>query len=353
MRIFVLTFVLCCGFMPNSKAQFANNTNNLNGVAFIQGNLRTAFDMAKVQNKGVFIEVYSPTCHVCQSFVPVFNDASVGNIYNQNFVSYKLNVTSQEAMAFLNVQKIYVPSLPLLLFFDKNVKLQHIGIMGEGMNQPQVVLRSASDALDPQRKAVACEAKFKAGNRDASFLIDYGFYSRIMKDTLRNIEVVNAYTKGLPSGQLSNQTNFLVLQKIVLDTENPLFQYFVSHLDEYYKKYPRQQVVQVAENIVMSTLYSSRGNKFGLEQIGKMKAYLGKIGIDKKSIENRTLVPELNAFFRGNQPQQAIQRIEQYIKATAPGPKEYEFLCKLVRSRTADAAAVAKAGTWCQKAGIK
>lgn len=351
MKKSILACVLVVLWAKAALGQFANNSNL--GVAFVQGNLRTAFDIAKTQNKGVFIEVYSPTCHVCQSFVPVFNDANVGNTYNQNFVSYKLNVTSQEAMAFLSVQKIYVPSLPLLLFFDKNVKLQHIGIMGEGMNQPSVVLKSASDALDPQRRATSCEAKFRAGNREPGFLIDYGFYSRIMKDTTRNIEVVNSYVKTQPSSQYTTQTNFLVLQKIVMDTENPLFQYFISHLDEYSKKYTRQQVVQVAENIIMTTLFSSRGNKFDVSQIGKMKQYLGKLGLDKKTIENRTLVPELNALFKANQTPLAITRIEEYVKVVNPGAKEYEFLCKLVRSRTNDPQALAKAKVWCQKGGVK
>jgi thiol:disulfide interchange protein len=37
-----------------------------------QGNLRTVFELAKAQNKKVFLEVYAHDCHVCQTFEPVF-----------------------------------------------------------------------------------------------------------------------------------------------------------------------------------------------------------------------------------------------------------------------------------------
>lgn len=323
------------------------------GVAFVQGNLRTAFDLAKAQNKLVFVEVYSPTCHVCQSFVPVFEDASVGNTYNPSFVSYKLDINSQEGQAFLAKQKIWVPSLPLFLFFDKDVKLQHLTLVGEGTNQPATAIKSGTDAKDPQRRFSAFGAMFDSGYRDTGFLIDYGYYSRIVKDTVRNKELVKAYAKTQAKTALSSQVNFLILQKVVLDTDNDMFGYMINHLDEYYKKYTRQAVVKVGENIILSTLYSSKGLVFSLEKIYELKSYMTKLGIDKKSIDNRTLVSEINALFRSNKADRAIQRIDEFIKTNGPGPKEYEYLCRLVRSKTHDPKALVQAAEWCKKGGIQ
>jgi thioredoxin-related protein len=71
------------------------------GVNFISGgNLRTVFDLAKVQNKAVFLEAYAPTCHVCMAFKPTFENQQVGDIYNKNYISYKLDMTSPEAAGF-------------------------------------------------------------------------------------------------------------------------------------------------------------------------------------------------------------------------------------------------------------
>jgi thioredoxin-related protein len=40
------------------------------------------------QNKLLFMEIYAPDCHVCNSFKGVFNQPAVGGVYNKNFVNY-------------------------------------------------------------------------------------------------------------------------------------------------------------------------------------------------------------------------------------------------------------------------
>ena len=78
-------------------------------------------------------------------------------------------------------------------------------------------------------------------------------------------------------------------------------------------------------------------------------ADLVKIGIDKKSVENRTLLAELNAYFKAGQANEAIKRIEKYIAVASPGPKEYEFLSNYVKQKTADKTALSKAAEWGKK----
>lgn len=343
-----LLFLLIVFAYP-TLAQFAGQ----GGVNFLKGNLRTPFDAAKSQNKMVFIEVFSPTCHVCQSFVPIFENPAVGSTYNQQFVSYKLDINSPEAQAFFNAQKIWIPSLPMLLYFDKDVKLHHIGIMGEGMNQTSIVLKVANEALNPKVRASGAPARYKSGVRDPGFLIDYGLYSRIQMDTVRSIQAMSDYAKTLSTSAMSSEVNFMVLQKIVLDTDNPMFKYLIGNLNVFYKKYPKQQVNSVAENIIMSSIFSSRGNAFNSQKISELKGYLLKVGIDAKSVENRTLMVELNALFRQNQSQQAIERIKKYISIAGPGPKEFEFLCNYVRSRSKDPKILSQTTDWCKKGGVK
>jgi thiol-disulfide isomerase/thioredoxin len=319
------------------------------GVAFLKnGNLKTVFDAAKAQNKKVFIEVYSPTCHVCQSFMPVFENNQVGNAYNSSYISYKLEINTAEANAFLFKQGIWVPSLPLLLYFDKDVNLQHITILGEGQDKPQTLVTSVEIAQDPNRRLTSLNSRFQSGERDPNFLIDYGFMLRIKKDTITNIKVMEAYSEG-QKANMDNQTNFLVLQKIILDSENSLFKHLMSNLVAFQKKHTTNTVKQVAESILMSTLFSSRANNFTPTKIAQIASNLEKIGVDKKSVENRTLLAELNAFFRLNQPANALSRIDRYIKSANPGPKEYEFLATYVKQKSKDKAFLEKALEWSKK----
>jgi len=312
------------------------------GVNFIAGNLRTVFDQAKAQGKPVFLEVFSPTCHVCAGFVPTFENASVGTFYNQNYVSYRLDVNSQEAQGFLGKQRLFVPSLPLLLFFDRDVRLLHALNVN---NSPNDLITAASTALNPPARASAYKSRYQNGERASNFLIEYAYFSRIVRDSTANLEAVNAYVKAQPKSQLGSKTNFLVLQKLVTDTDNVLFQYFIDHQPQYQKAYGAKDTRDVGEGIIMGTLFSARARNFSPEKIRLLKSYLSKIGLDTRTVENRTLVPELTALLRTGQSAAAVQRANGYLSGPA-GPREAVFLAKFFTDRTIDVAALNAATGW-------
>ncbi|MEA5138130.1 thioredoxin family protein [Arcicella rigui] len=319
------------------------------GTAFLQsGNLRTAFDMAKAQNKPVFLEVYAPTCHVCSAFKPTFENPQVGAVYNRNFVSYKLDITAPEGAAFLNKQGIWIPSTPTLLFFDKDVKLMHISVLGENFNTPQVLIDAANKALDPKTRTSSYKASFRSGKRDADFLIEYGYMARVMQDTLDNINTMNIYASQIPVAQYSNNTSFLLLQKVIMDDENPIFKYFIAHLGEYNAKYEKTLVKQTAENIIMYSLYSSRGMRYNSAKIAQVRANLAKLGVDKKSINGRVWREESTAYFREGKIQQALAVLDSLLEPTTD-KSSYTFLSNWIKARTSDKVALAKAAAYAAK----
>ncbi|MDZ7897484.1 MAG: thioredoxin family protein [Arcicella sp.] len=319
------------------------------GTAFLQGgNLRTPFDLAMAQNKPVMLEVYAPTCHVCNAFKPTFENAQVGNYLNQNFISYKLDITTPEGAAFVNKQGIWIASTPTLLFFDKNVKLMHITVLGENMNTPQTLIDAATKALNPAQRTTAYKASYQSGNREPNFLIEYGMISRIVRDTVSNIAAMNEYAKKTPVSKYGNNTSFLILQKIIMDDENAIFKYMMANLAEFNKKYDRTLVKQTAENILMYSLYSPRGMKYSVSKINTVRANLAKLGVDKKSIDGRVWREETNAYFKENKPAQAIKILESLLDAKST-KESYKFLSTWVKTKTSDKAALAKAAVWAAK----
>lgn len=319
------------------------------GTAFLQtGNLKTVFDLAKAQNKIVFLEVYAPTCHVCSAFAPTFNLPQVGNYFNQNFISYKLDITTPEGSAFLNKQGLYILSTPTLLFFDKDVKLMHVSILGENNNTGQVLIDAGKKALNPAQRTSAYKASFRGGNRETNFLIEYGLISRVMRDTVDNISAMNAYVKKIPKSQYGNNTSFLLLQKVVIDDENEIFKYLITNLPNAYSKNDKKLVNQTAENIIMYSLYSSRGMKYSTAKINTVRANLTKLGIDKKSIDGRVWREESKAYFRENQPAKAMAVLNKLIDAKTD-KASYLFLSNWVKSSTSDKSALATAAQWAAK----
>ena len=340
MKKYLIT-ILCLFIINVSFAQ--------KGTAFLQtGNLRTVFDLAKAQNKPVFLEVYAPTCHVCSAFAPTFNLPQVGNYYNQNFISYKLDITTPEGAAFVNKQGLYILSTPTLLFFDKDVKLMHINILGENNNSSQVLIEAGTKALNPAQRTSAYKASFRGGNRETNFLIEYGLISRVMRDTIDNISAMNAYAKKIPKSQYGNNTSFLLLQKVIIDDENEIFKAMMNNLNGFYAKNDKKLVNQTAENIIMYSLYSSRGMKYSTSKINTVRANLAKLGVDKKSIDGRVWREESKAYFRENQPAKAILILSKLIDAKTD-KASYLFLSNWVKSSTSDKSALATAAKWASK----
>lgn len=79
-------------------------------------------DIAKEQNKLVFIDVYTDWCMPCKLMdEDVFSDKKLGKFFNENFISYKADA---ESMPGADIALLYeVLGYPTLLFIDAQGKL--------------------------------------------------------------------------------------------------------------------------------------------------------------------------------------------------------------------------------------
>jgi thioredoxin-related protein len=135
--LFLFVFTLCfTAIYAQAKVNFIT-----------QGNLRTVFDLAKAQHKKVFLEVYSPDCHICKALEPSFSNAEVAKYYNSNFISYRLDANKMETLAFLQKQKVYIQSTPTLLFYDEDVKLIYKSTLTEQKVSAEILLSEAKKAI--------------------------------------------------------------------------------------------------------------------------------------------------------------------------------------------------------------
>ena len=317
------------------------------GIQFREGAVEKVFQDARRTGKPVFVEIFSPTCHVCQSFMPTLADARVGKFYNSKFINTKLDIAQASTRAFLDSRRLFVPSLPLFLYFDPQQNLVHFAMSN---NSTDEVIRHGTNALNPQARSQTMKSRYQQGERSSNFLIDYAMYGRVTKDTAANIAAMNDYARQQSPATFSNQTNWLALQKLVLDFENPMFQYMLGHLDTYRKAYGAQPTLQVAENILMSSLYSSRGAQFPAAKILEIRQDLAKIGIEPRVAANRTLLPEVNAYFRAKQTAKAVERMDNQVNSNQLTVPEYIYISRLFNRSSPDAADVPTVIKWVNKA---
>ena len=154
------------------------------GINFRTESPEKVFAEAKAQKMPVFVEIYSPTCHTCESFIPILNHPNVGKFYNANFISTKLDVGLPQTQAWLKQHKLFVPSIPLFLFFEPDGKLMHYALT---KNDIQMVNQVAATALSPQKRAANLEKSYRSGNRDLSLLVDVAMWGKITLDTALNV----------------------------------------------------------------------------------------------------------------------------------------------------------------------
>lgn len=79
--------------------------------------LSQIFDQAKAQKKLVFVDAYATWCAPCKLMDrEVFTDKNAAKFFNDNFISYKLNVEKNNGETVKLLYSIDV--LPTLLFLD-------------------------------------------------------------------------------------------------------------------------------------------------------------------------------------------------------------------------------------------
>jgi thiol:disulfide interchange protein len=83
------------------------------GIDFHKGTVKEAFDLAKRENKPVFIDVYAVWCGPCRLLKQyTFTDTTLGNYFNQNFVNLALDGEKGEGIGV--AQSLSVRAYPTL-----------------------------------------------------------------------------------------------------------------------------------------------------------------------------------------------------------------------------------------------
>lgn len=113
--------LMCFAACKSNKTmqQDALNYDETTAFNFItDASLSTVVDKAKLEGKLVFIDIYTDWCLPCQIMnEEVFTDENLGEYFNTNFISYKVNAEKGHGP---DIATIYnVQGYPTLLFVDE------------------------------------------------------------------------------------------------------------------------------------------------------------------------------------------------------------------------------------------
>jgi len=111
--IVVLGIIAFLYFRSNPKVDFKEDT--VDGIHFQKGNWQQALDLAKKENKIVFLDIYATWCGPCKQLKKyTFADKSAGDFFNTNFVNMALDGEQEEGAAL--ARKFGIEAYPTLMF---------------------------------------------------------------------------------------------------------------------------------------------------------------------------------------------------------------------------------------------
>jgi thiol:disulfide interchange protein len=111
--IVVLGIIAFLYFRSNPKVDFKEDTAD--GIQFQKGNWQQALDLAKKENKVVFLDIYATWCGPCKQLKKyTFAEKSAGDFFNANFVNMALDGEQEEGAAL--AQKFGIEVYPTLMF---------------------------------------------------------------------------------------------------------------------------------------------------------------------------------------------------------------------------------------------
>ncbi len=293
-------------------------------------NFETIFNLASKEKKPVFLEAYLPTCHHCMAYDVTLKKPEIKNYLSKNYHAYQIDLSQKDANAFLRKNKIYIATTPTFIVFSPEGKIWNIQAAGEETNNVKDIIALLDMAKDPLKRQQALVENFDKGARNLNDMIAAASFTRLKLDTTKNIEIVNELVKNIPPADYENNISFLIVQKVMMDEANPLFDHLVNHIDNYTKNHDTLNVKQAIENTVMISLYNKNATNYSEARFQKMKNALMKIGIPEKQIATRFIYIEVMKDLKNKQIDSAISRIKTFYGSLEIPIREKEFWCKTV-----------------------
>lgn len=320
LTIFIGLIIALNGFGQSSHPSFKLAPTNIEAI----------FSSNKNQ-KPVFLEAYLPTCGHCMAYNETFEHPILKNYLDEHFNAYQLDLSLKENQEFLKKRKIYVYSTPTFLVFSPNGDLWNFEAMGEENNSIEGIQNQLNKAISVEKRQSSLLKKYHSQALQNDELFEVGTYTRYTLDTLKTIQIVNELTKKLKEEEFESEFGFSIIQKLMMDESNPLFEYFIKNIKSYYKYADSVKVSQVAENVLMNSLYNPKSISYSEKKMEFLKKSLLDLGIPKQSVARRFIYFEVLRLLVQKNTNATIQHLKRFYLNQPIPTKERDFWCNTIK----------------------
>ncbi len=217
------------------------------GIIFFEGSFDKVKELAKSQNKIIFIDCYTSWCGPCKWMAKnVFTDKVVGEFYNLNFINYKMDMEKGEGKA---VKKNYnISGYPTLLYINGDGEIEHRSLGGCDTAE---FIKVGKKALDRENNFGSLLKKYNAGNREPEFLSKYAL-------SCANLSIpydINEYFKTQADTELFKEINLMLIEWYIVNNNTREFEFLANNIEKFSQLYGKQRIENRIVTIITKSLW--------------------------------------------------------------------------------------------------
>ena len=237
------------------------------GIDFVKTSWKQALAQAAEENKIVFLDAYTTWCGPCKKMTKdVFPQKEVGQFFNANFVSVKMDMEKGEGLELAALYDVNV--YPTLLFVDADGNLLH---RAAGYHNTDQFLELGLKAKDPMRRLGTLEKRYAAGERSADFLYGYMIARAEIQDG-SHLPIAEEYMK--TQADWNSPENMDLIFQLTSSAHSVLFDHLCTEKAAYIEKYGERNVVSRIQDLIYQSVNDAKDDS-SLEQVDRLfvKAY--------------------------------------------------------------------------------
>ncbi len=276
------------------------------GIEFYKGDWKEALEIAKNEEKLIFVDAYAKWCGPCKRMAKTeFTKEEVGRFFNQNFINLKIDMEEKMGREF--GQQYPVSAYPTMMFLDGDGKVVK---KVKGGRSGDALIEMGTSALSSIDYTGKYESKYEAGDRD--FDLVYNYLKALSKAGKPTLKVANLFLKE-QEDKISREEKLKIVAIATTEADSKLFDTLVKDRSEIIKIVGEESYNNTVANACQKTIEKAIEYEYPSlvdEAISKMK--------EAKSPDAKTF-----AYTAKMDYDLAYKNDEAYIKNAKPYAKKY------------------------------
>jgi thiol-disulfide isomerase/thioredoxin len=190
------------------------------GIEFTKGTWVEAVELAKSQNKPLFVDAYAEWCGPCKRMAATtFKDKDVGEFFNKNFINVKIDCEKPDGLKFK--QKYPVSAYPTLYFIGNDGAVIHRVV---GAQEVKGLLLLGEFALSKIDYSLDFATKYEKGDRSPELMFDY--VTALNKSSKPSLKIANEYLR--TQKDLNTPFNLKFILEATTEADSRIFDLLVE-----------------------------------------------------------------------------------------------------------------------------